>query len=142
MPDFALALILLSAGAFITGLGGGWLLRGARNNAGLSDDDWKLRLEARDRDLREAQDRMTALIRAVGSLENEMDGPARLIALDEELRRAEEELDRLRALEIDRNPAAGSMARRLEELEVELATLESMRCPEPAAHRRMQADTG
>ena len=129
-------LVLIPSGSLIIGLLVGWLLRGSRNSDGLTAADWRLRLATRDRDLQEAEARLAALVNAVGTIDGDVSAADQLIAFDEELRRAEEELDRLRALEIDKNPATGSIARRLEELEVELATLESMKCPEPAAHRR------
>ena len=142
MLDTMPLLALASGGALVLGLVAGWVVRGARNSSGVSDADWRLRLAARDRDLEEAEHRLASLVRAVGALDGDMDAAARLVALDEELLEAEHELDRLRALEIDKNPASSSiMARRLEELEVELATLESLRCPEPSAHRR-SAETG
>lgn len=140
MTDSVLLSVLIPVAALTVGLVAGWLMRGSRNADGLSAADWRLRLEARDRELREAEHRLAALLTAVGAMDGEMTTADLLIALDEELRDADEELDRLRALEIDKNPAAGSMARRLEELEVELATLESMKCPEPAAHRRARAE--
>lgn len=140
MIDSLPTLAPVAVGALLVGVLAGWLMRGSRNSDGVTSADWRLRLEARDRDLREAELRMAALVRAVGALDGEMDATDRLIALDEELRKADEELDRLRALEIDKNPASGTIARRLEELEVELATLESMKCPEPAAHRRDRAE--
>lgn len=135
-------LALIPTGSLVIGLILGWLVRGARNSDGLTARDWRLRLAARDRDLQAAEERMAALVSAVGGLDGDISAADRLIALDEELRDADEELDRLRALEIDKNPASGSISRRLEELEVELATLESMRCPEPAAHRRDRVASG
>ena len=140
MIDSVPILVLIPLGAMLVGLLGGWLLRGSRNGDGISTADWRIRLAARDRDLREAEERLAALVRAVSDLDADTSAADRLIALQEELERADEELDRLRALEIDKNPASGSISRRLEELEVELATLESMKCPEPAAHRRARAE--
>lgn len=118
----------------------GWLIRGGRNARGVSEADWRIRLEARDRDLRQAQDRLSALVHTTGSFDEIMSAADRLVALEEEIDRSNEELDRLRALGVDREPATGSMARRLEELEVELATLASMACPDPVAHRRERVE--
>lgn len=140
MIDLFPTLVLVALGALLVGLLLGWLLRGARNRSGVSAADWRIRLEARDRDLREAEERLTALVAAVAGLDGSTDAADRLVALEEELESADEELDRLRALEIDKNPAAGTIARRLEELEVELATLESMTCPDPGVHRRARAE--
>jgi len=141
MTESVLLLVLIPIGSLVVGIASGSFLRGKRTG-GTSEADWKLRLEARDRDLRDAEQRLMALIKAVGAIDSSVDAADRLIALDEELRNADEELDRLRALEIDKNPASGSISRRLEELEVELATLESMKCPEPAAHRRERVHPG
>lgn len=140
MIDSVPTLALVALSSLLGGLLVGWLLRGARNRSGVSSADWRIRLEARDRDLREAEERLTALVAAVAGLDGSTDAADLLVALQEELESADEELDRLRALEIDKNPASGSMARRLEELEVELATLESMVCPDPGAHRRARAE--
>jgi chromosome segregation ATPase len=140
MIDSVPILVFVPLGAMLAGLLGGWLVRGSRNSAGVSGADWRIRLEARDRDLREAEARLAALVGAIAALDGDMTAADRLVALEEELERADEELDRLRALAVDRDPASGSVARRLEELEVELATLESMKCPEPAAHRRARAE--
>lgn len=142
MTDSALLFVLIPIASLVVGIASGWFFRGKRNSGGTSVADWKLRLEARDRDLRDAEQRLMALVKAVGAIDSSVDAADRLIALDEELRNADEELDRLRALEIDKNPASGSISRRLEELEVELATLESMKCPEPAAHRRERVHPG
>lgn len=136
MTDSVPLLVLIPLGCLLIGALAGWIGRGSRNGAGVSEADWRLRLQARDRDLREAEARLAALVEAVSALDGDTNAADRLIALEEELSNADQELDRLRALEIDKNPASGSMSRRLEELEVELATLESMKCPEPAAHRR------
>ena len=142
MTESVPLLALIPLTSLVIGIAGGWMLRGRRNSGETSVADWRLRLEARDRDLRDAEERLIALVQAVGAVDSSVDAADRLIALDEELRNADEELDRLRALEIDKNPASGSISRRLEELEVELATLESMKCPEPAAHRRQRVRPG
>jgi hypothetical protein len=140
MIDSLPILVPALAGSMLLGLAIGWLIRGTRNRSGVSAADWRLRLESRDRDLRESEMRLAALVQAATALGDDMTAADRLIALEEELGKAHEELDRLLALEIDKNPASGSMARRLEELEVELATLESMKCPEPGVHRRERAN--
>jgi hypothetical protein len=140
MPESAISLIAFG-GALACGLLLGWLLRGARNSRGVSVSDWRIRLETRDRELRDTQVQLASLIRAVGVIDGEIDAASRLMELGEELSRTDEELDRLRALEVDKYPASGSMSRRLEELEVELATLESMRCSDPTVHRRLRSES-
>ena len=116
-----------------------------RANRGNVTADWKMRLATRDRDLSDAVDRLIeaelALQDALKAQERDPDAGirARVAALAEELTEAEDELTRLRALGVDRAPVDGSVARRLETLEAELATLESLRCPDPSAHRRRGA---
>jgi len=112
--------------------------------------DWKMRMTARDRDLSDAVERLAEAEVELQSLRDRVtaspvhdpEAEARIAALTEELTSADEELTRLRSLEVDKAPAASSdMARRLEALEVELSTLASMRCPDPSAHRRTAAPT-
>ena len=112
--------------------------------------DWKMRMAARDRDLSDTVERLaeaevelqSVRDRVTASPVHDPEAEARIAALTEELQSADEELTRLRSLEVDKAPAASSdMARRLEALEVELSTLASMRCPDPSAHRRTAAPT-
>lgn len=137
--------IALLAGSTVVALFLGYVAGRHRSNGNAGSSDWKMRLAARDRDLAEAADR---LIEAELALQTALQGThqgsdpesrARIDALTEELADAEDELTRLRSLGVHEAAAEGTLARRLETLEAELATLESLRCPDPAAHRRRHA---
>jgi hypothetical protein len=137
----------IGAGAAVTGLAVGFLLGRWRRPGPEDATDWKLRLAARDQDLSSAMDRLVeaemayhaAMEAGSATPAGDSDSVARIEALTEELAEAEDELTRLRVLGVDRTPAGGNLARRLETLESELATLESLRCPDPSAHRRSEA---
>lgn len=136
----------IAAAALLGGLSIGLLIgrRGGRRTE--PDGDWKLRLAARDQDLADAMGRLVDAEMAYQAAMEQMsampasdpESLARIEALTEELAEAEDELTRLQVLGVDRTPAGGSLARRLETLEAELANLQSLRCPEPAAHRRAE----
>jgi hypothetical protein len=138
----------IGASAAILGIAIGFLLGRRRGARSAGDSDWKIRLAARDQDLADAMSRLVdaelayqaAMEQVTAMPSGDPESMARIEALTEELAEAEDELTRLRVLGIDRTPAGGNLSRRLETLEAELATLESLRCPEPAAHRRNAAD--
>ncbi|MEX0826455.1 MAG: hypothetical protein WD184_06890 [Acidimicrobiia bacterium] len=147
MEEALIIQIGIGAGAGVLGLAGGFLLGRRRRRPGPENaSDWKLRLAARDHDLFNAMDRLVEAEMAYqASMEQPTatpagasDSAARIEALTEELAEAEDELTRLQVLGVDRTPAGGNLARRLETLESELATLESLRCPDPSAHRRSE----
>ena len=142
-------LILPAAGlALVLGFGTGWLLRsrgGDRQDAA----DWKTRLAARDRDLHEAREEAAELTMALQAAAPDamvpngdpvLDGDAASERaheddLAERLRAAEAELADARNLEPDdAGTGAPDLLRRIEELEAELTTIASHRCPDPSAH--------
>jgi predicted flap endonuclease-1-like 5' DNA nuclease len=132
----------LVTGLVVGGIVGGVLSRSERSFEDATD--WRVRMAARDRDLLDATNRLADAQLELQSLRDRLGGArhpdpladAQIAALTEELRLADDELTRLRSLGLDRSPAAPSgIAQRLEALEVELATLASMRCPDPSAHR-------
>ncbi len=139
--------VMLYAGAGLGGLLVGvvaGLVIGRGNRPEDTETDWKVRMAARDRDLTDAVDRLADAEVELQSLRERLgatrrpdpEADAQIAALTEELHLADDELTRLRSLGVDRSPAASSgLAQRLEALEVELATLASMRCPDPSAHR-------
>jgi predicted flap endonuclease-1-like 5' DNA nuclease/phage shock protein A len=51
---------IAGAAAAVVGLATGWTVRGARNNSGDTQIDWKTRLAARDHDLLEAREQLAA----------------------------------------------------------------------------------
>jgi chromosome segregation ATPase len=159
----ALALVVGAAGLLLGALMG-WRL-GLRHATGNSHRDWRTRVAARDSDLRTAQGALAeaaaevealraesreigrqleraeaavAELQAGSSAANGTGASAEIEALERELAEVEEELARARraAAEPRGDP---ELRGRIEELESELATLESLRCRDPEAHRR---DTG
>jgi predicted flap endonuclease-1-like 5' DNA nuclease len=142
-------LILPVAGlALLLGFGAGWLLRSRRGEL-LDAADWKTRLAARDRDLQEARREAAELTMALQSAspnaavlngdskpgEELAAEQARADDLAERLRAAEAELADTRNLEPNETGSgAPDLLHRIEELEAELTTLASHRCPDPSAH--------
>jgi chromosome segregation ATPase len=152
MGEWLIALVAAVA-AFGVGLGVGWLA-GGRRARGNDLQNWKTRLAARDEDLRRSENALGEATIEVETLRNRLreaemapaqhdrrpeppdaDLPAQLEALERELAEAEDEIVRLRS-EAEQPSGDAGLRRRLEELEAELATLESLRCPDPTAHRR------
>jgi predicted nuclease with TOPRIM domain len=148
------------AAGLLTGVLLGWLV--ARRQVIASNDaDWKTRLAARDADSRVLAEELSTAVTERDALRTELrkarvelaetqtraagnparygtfagpDLEAQVEALERELAEMEDELTHLRAGE--RPPAGDSVLRnRIEELEAELATLETLRCPDPGAHR-------
>ncbi|MEX2420062.1 MAG: hypothetical protein WD652_06740 [Acidimicrobiia bacterium] len=146
MEEALIIQIGIGAGAAVLGIAVGFLLGRGRRPGPEDASDWKLRLAARDQDLSSAMDRLVeaemayqaAMEQVSAAAAGNPDSAARIEALTEELAEAEDELTRLQVLGVDRTPAGGNLARRLETLESELATLESLRCPDPSAHRRSE----
>jgi hypothetical protein len=139
--------VVIGVAAAALGLTVGWLIGRRRRADPERSSDWRLRLAARDQDLSNAMDRLVeaeiayqAAMEQVSALPtSDPASAARIDGLTEELAEAHDELTRLRVLGVDRTPAGGNnLARRLETLESELATLESLRCPDPSAHRRSE----
>lgn len=151
---------LASSAALLVGLGAGRALgigRCHRDDAG----DWKTRMAARDNDLQKAQEDLADITISLQEAEARLAGQtgmpgdldlsnpdpgaaeaevarerARADALAERLSAAEADLASLGRPDSDTGAAAGSeLADRIEELEVELASLSSHKCPDPAAHR-------
>ena len=132
------------------------MLRSARSDEGRLGD-WKTRLAARDRDVAEAQEQLAdvtvELQESRAELERlrkgEPDELQRRLAeaeetaasLAERLRAAEAEIADLSDLEVD-GDGDPDLGRRVEQLEVELATAASLQCPNPSAHRRRDAGDG
>ena len=139
MDQTTMTQLAVLGSSIVLSLAAGFLVGSRRSSRVAASADWRIRLAARDRDLAEAVDRMIEAEIALQEAIRDSAGDAeraRLIALSEELADAEDELNRLRALGVDRVPARGDLAHRMETLEAELATLESLRCPDPSAHRR------
>lgn len=149
----------LTAAAMAAGAAIGWLLGRRRRSSGSAD--WQRRLAARDRDLARVGDEMAdqtlALQEAearIADLMHRLDAEtdpdpgfraeearrqrARADALAERLRAAEGEIARLRSGD-EGGDGSAHLAHRVEELEAELTTLSSHRCPDPAAHSRSTA---
>jgi len=146
LEDRLLIDIGIPAAAALVALLIGFSLGRTRKRPGPDEADWRVRLAARDRDLLDATERLVDAELALQEVLGHATAPtldaetaAQVSSLTEELQEAEDELMRLRSLGVDRTPAGGSIARRLETLEAELATLESMRCPDPAAHRHQRS---
>jgi predicted flap endonuclease-1-like 5' DNA nuclease len=143
VPGASILLICTTAGAAVGGIMVGFAVGRSRVPKG-DAVDWRIRMAARDRELADSAGRLADAAVEIQTLRARMDSSvpdpateARIATLTEELGLADEELTRLRSLGVDRTQAGSSdMARRLEALEVELSTLASMRCPDPAAHRR------
>ncbi len=148
-------MIIATAGGLAAGAGLAWGL-GARRR-GRGDRDWHTRLAARDEELRETRESLSGATAELDDLRAELRRLRVLLARAETAREAapapsdtaapdllearEREPDVVQEESAplpsgDRAPSNGPSARdRIEELEAELATLESLRCPDPAAHR-------
>jgi predicted flap endonuclease-1-like 5' DNA nuclease len=98
------------AAALALGAGAGWSIRGNRHRS-LAAADWLTRLAARDRELHDARQQTADLT----------------VALHEAAARAAIEPS------VDAGGRDG-LLHRIEELEVELTALASLRCPDPGAH--------
>lgn len=137
-----LLILPAAAMALALGFGVGWFLRGRGRTQG-SEADWKTRLAARDRDLYEARQELADLAVTLQELQSPTSqtsgtGDAdrtRAEELAERLRSAEAELADARNLEPgDAGTGSPDLLHRIEELEAELTTLASHRCPDPSAH--------
>ena len=141
---------LIAVAGTVAGLVVGWLARGGRNKDGDTREDWKTRLAARDTDLVDPQQELADLIvefesiaarsesAEVAESHQTSDGAAQelrdeLLEARASAQRLSDEIEELRAATI---PLAASeaMRSRVEEMEVELASLESMQCLDPEAH--------
>lgn len=147
MSEVSLMQVAIGGSALVAGLVIG-LLIGRIGRGGREEADWRMRMAARDRELADTVDRLADAEVELQSLRDRVvllpthdpETDARLAELTEELAQADEELTRLRSLGVDQSLAGSTdLARRLEALEVELSTLASMRCPDPAAHRKAAA---
>ena len=142
---------LIAVAGTVAGLVVGWLARGGRNKDGDTREDWKTRLAARDTDLVDAQQELADLIvefesiaarsesAEVAESHQTYDGAAQelrdeLLEARASAQRLSDEIEELRAVTI---PLAASkaMRSRVEEMEVELASLESMQCLDPRSAR-------
>jgi len=155
----SLLIWLASSVALLAGLGAGWALgtgRCPRDDAG----DWKTRMAARDNDLQKAQEDLADITISLqeaearlaaqtgmpadldlsnpdpGAFEAEVARErARADALAERLSAAEADLANSGRPDSNAGTAADSeLADRIEELEVDVASLASHQCPDPTAH--------
>jgi predicted flap endonuclease-1-like 5' DNA nuclease len=145
----------LTAIGVILGLLLGWLLRAARTTEGDTPGDWKTRLAARDEDLQAAQQELADTVLQLQELQttvyrNGNGEPTKeltearrvLLELGREMEAAELKVAGEDGSDGGLEAARSQIARleeqvlRLEAEQPELANLESVRCPDPSAHRK------
>ncbi|HSG79485.1 MAG TPA: hypothetical protein VLD62_07900 [Acidimicrobiia bacterium] len=143
----------MSAVFAIGGLATGWTLRGARNNSGETQIDWKTRLAARDDDLQDARKQLAAaaaeaqdaVARAHVATSETAELRAEVESLREHAAERDQEIERLEDLVIElKSGSAGpdteflATRDRLREVEAELAA-STVRIPDDASHAELDA---